>query len=348
MIVKNEEGVLERCLESVSGLVDEIVIVDTVSSYATKLIAAKYADELLDFEWIDDFSAARNFAFDHATMDFQMWLDADDVLPESEREKFLAMKKSLTGDIDQVTMKYYTEIDENGKPLHFTVRERLLNRARGFRWTEPVHECIPLVGNILKSDVCILHMKPPSNEVSTRNIEIYEAIEKSGKAMNPRQLYYFARELKDHNLWAKSAYYFERFLDTGEGWYADNIGACFALSLCYRALGDTGRVLPTLLRSFSFGSPCAEICCQIGYYFKELNEFETALRWFQIAAGLGEAPEMGFVLTDYWGYIPNIEACVCCCLLGKYDMAKKYNEAAADAKPDSAAVLHNRRYLDGL
>lgn len=76
MIVKNEERVLARCLESVRECMDEIIIVDTGSSDATKEIAARYTDKIYDFEWIDDFAAARNFSFSKASMDFAMWLDA--------------------------------------------------------------------------------------------------------------------------------------------------------------------------------------------------------------------------------------------------------------------------------
>ena len=70
MIVKNEEKVLERCLESIRDLMDEIIIVDTGSTDRTKEIAAKYTDQIFDFEWINDFSAARNFAFSRATCDY--------------------------------------------------------------------------------------------------------------------------------------------------------------------------------------------------------------------------------------------------------------------------------------
>lgn len=67
MIVRNEEKVLARCLESVRGCVDEIIIVDTGSSDGTKEIAARFTDKIYDFEWIDDFSAARNYSFEQAT-----------------------------------------------------------------------------------------------------------------------------------------------------------------------------------------------------------------------------------------------------------------------------------------
>ena len=75
MIVKDEEETLERCLESVADVVDEIIIVDTGSTDSTKEIARKSAPHVIDFEWIDDFAAARNFAFSHASLAYVLWLD---------------------------------------------------------------------------------------------------------------------------------------------------------------------------------------------------------------------------------------------------------------------------------
>ena len=89
MIVRNEEKVLARCLESVRGCVDEIIIVDTGSSDGTKEIAARFTDKIYDFEWIDDFSAARNYSFEQATGDYLLWLDADDVLLPADAEALL-------------------------------------------------------------------------------------------------------------------------------------------------------------------------------------------------------------------------------------------------------------------
>ena len=143
MIVKMKEAVLARCLDSVRGAVDEIVIVDTGSTDRTKEIARGYTDKVFDFEWVDDFSAARNYAYAQATMDYQMWLDADDVLPPAEREKLLRLKQTLPDDTDIVTMKYHTHFDGNGSPVFTSTRERLTKRSRGYQWQDPVHECIP-------------------------------------------------------------------------------------------------------------------------------------------------------------------------------------------------------------
>ena len=80
MIVKNEETTLARCLDSVVGIADEIIIVDTGSTDRTKEIAGRYTDKIFDFPWVDDFAAARNFSFSKATMEYCMWLDASDIL----------------------------------------------------------------------------------------------------------------------------------------------------------------------------------------------------------------------------------------------------------------------------
>ena len=71
---------------------DEIIVVDTGSSDRTKEIALSCGAKVLDFPWIEDFAAARNFSFQQATMEYQMWLDADDVILPKDQKKFLQLK----------------------------------------------------------------------------------------------------------------------------------------------------------------------------------------------------------------------------------------------------------------
>ena len=344
MIVKNEEEILARCLNSIKDGVDEIIIVDTGSSDRTKEIALEYTDKVFDFEWINDFSSARNEAFSKATCDYQMWLDADDVLPEVSLMQLIELKNTLNHSTDIVTMKYITDFDENGNPILVATRERLLKREKGYLWIDPVHECIPLIGNVFYSDIEIHHRKiKRKGAPSFRNLDIYTELEKSGTPFTPRQQYYYARELKDHGQWIKSSYYFEKFLDSGKGWVEDNIATCFNLAICYRILGDSEKILPILIKSFSYDGPRAEICSEIGYYYKRMQDYKTAFMWFKTAANLGEPENAGFILWDYWGYIPNIECCVCCSHLGDLELAKEYNERAASYKPGNAAIEINRK-----
>ncbi len=84
LIVKNEEHNLERCLQSLQGAVDEIVLLDTGSTDQTVDIATRMGARVLHFEWCDDFSAARNESLRHALGDWIIWVDGDDELILSE------------------------------------------------------------------------------------------------------------------------------------------------------------------------------------------------------------------------------------------------------------------------
>ncbi len=89
MIVKNEEEMLPGCLESIKDIADEIIIVDTGSTDKTKEIALAYGAKVYDFEWIDDFSAARNHSLKKCSGDWILYLDADERLEESSKEELL-------------------------------------------------------------------------------------------------------------------------------------------------------------------------------------------------------------------------------------------------------------------
>ena len=96
MIVRNEIEVLERCLKSAAGLYDELVIVDTGSEDGTPELARQFTQRVFSFPWRDNFSAARNFAFDQAVSAYCMWLDADDVLLPADRDAFLAVRSAAS------------------------------------------------------------------------------------------------------------------------------------------------------------------------------------------------------------------------------------------------------------
>ena len=104
MIVKNEELNLSGCLDCLTSIADEIIIVDTGSTDRTKEIALQYTNKVYDFEWIDDFSAARNFAFSKASMDYIYSADADERLNKENQAKFFQLKEILLPEIEIVQM----------------------------------------------------------------------------------------------------------------------------------------------------------------------------------------------------------------------------------------------------
>ena len=345
MIVKNEEKTLENCLISIRGIADEIIIVDTGSTDLTPRIARKYTEQIYDFPWIDDFSAARNFAFDKASKDYILWLDADDVLLAEDRVKLKELKRRLGPGVDVVMMKYNTGFDSDGAVTFSYYRERLVRRACHFRWHEPVHEYLATGGRVVTSDICVTHTKT-HYEPCGRNIAIYEKMRKSGQPLSIRGMYYYARELKGNGRIPDAIRYFSQFLETGKGWTEDNISACLELSSCYEQENQTEKQLLVLTRSFIYDTPRAEICCRIGYFYKLRGDYERAAFWFRLALSL-KRPERswGFIQNDCWGYIPAIELAVCYDRMGCPGEAETFNELAGKFKPGNPSVEYNRKYL---
>ncbi|TNJ66207.1 glycosyltransferase family 2 protein [Paenibacillus hemerocallicola] len=344
MIVKNEEDTLPRCLSSVAGIADEIIIVDTGSTDRTESEAKKFTDLVYRFEWIDDFAAARNYAFSLATQAYILWLDADDVLKPDDRLKFLELKKRLDPSVDAVSMELILSEDRYGNVSARLRRNRLVKRERQFRWIGAVHEYLEVYGNILNGDIAVTHRSVRHD--SDRNINIYEKRLAAGERFSPRDLYYYANELKDHGRLKEAAARYDEFLVGGLGWIEDNIAACGKLADCYHGLRDKKNELASALRSFEYGAPRAEFCCRLGYSFLQANDVRTAIFWYELAAGMKPA-------SDGWGlsspicstWLPHLQLCVCYDRLGDFESAFRHNEAARGYNPDHPGILHNRNYL---
>lgn len=281
-------------------------------------------------------------------MDYCMWMDADDILEEAEKEKFLRLKQSLSPDTDIVMMKYNTSFDEAGKPSFTYFRERWIRNCERYHWVGAVHEVIQTSGRIIYSDIAISHKKKGAGDPD-RNLKIYRKMIADGKILEPRQQYYYGRELYYHRQYEEAVSVLEQFLNAEEGWVENKIEACSVCADCYNRMGQEQSALLSLLRSMSFDLPRAELCCEIGKYFLEHGNFQNAIYWYETAL---HAPENeysgGFMQPDCHDYIPLMQLCVCYDRSGDRQKAKEYNERAGACKPYSQAYLYNQKYFDSL
>lgn len=345
MIVRDEEDVLARCLDSVKDIVDEIIIVDTGSVDNTRRIAEKYTSQVFDFTWIDDFSTARNFSFSKAKMGYCLWLDADDILTDQDRAGLLKLKKTLTPDIDIVMMKYNTAFDEQGKVTFSYYRERLIKNHRGFFWKGAIHEAIERNGKTIYSEIAVTHKKLHPTDPD-RNLRIFEKQLQQGIALCPREQFYYAQELYYHSRYKDAVAVLEDFLASGKGWLENSIEGCRLLSQCYSGLNEPKKALTSLLRSFEFDMPRAEVCCDIGGYFFNLGFYKIAAHWYKEALAQEPNEQSGaFIQHDCYGYLPCIQLCVCYDRLGLREQAIEYNNRAGVYKPNSPPYLSNLRYF---
>lgn len=348
MIVRDESLTLSRCLECVKDAVDEIIIVDTGSTDDTKQIALRYTDKVYDFLWLDDFSAARNFAFSKGKSDFLMWLDADDIITKPNLDKLKKLKKELSSDTAAVYMYYDAAFGADGESTYSFYRERLVNRTANPLWQDAVHETILIEGKKLYSDIRVEHRKLKSPS-SGRNLRIMESEIAKGKTLSPRMHFYYARELMYNGRTQEAIAAFEEYLRQGKGWVENEISASRDLSLCYENAGNDKEALKSALRGLSYASPRAELLCRIGELFLKEQKFEEARYWYERAIDC-DFPQkcMGFVEKDYYGYVPALQLCVICHALKEYSKAEEYNEIAGKYKPASSAYLYNKKYFENL
>ena len=144
VIARDEEVDLPKCLESVRGLFDEIVVIDTGSTDRTAEIARAFGANVFDFSWIDDCAAARNEALARATGDYAFWLDADDVVDPLEREKLrIILDRLRRGDEAAYVVRCACDPAPDGTGGDTVVDHiRLFPLRPNVRWTYRVHEQI--------------------------------------------------------------------------------------------------------------------------------------------------------------------------------------------------------------
>lgn len=154
MIAKNEEQHIGECLSRLKPYYDEIVLVDTGSTDATLAIAAKYTDKIYHFDWINDFSAARNYSIAQATNDWILSIDCDEYLESIDSDRLLKLINSHTSEVGQVLIR--NRFSQNGQASIENIRvSRLFNRNY-FHYEGSIHEQLErkpaAVGDCLKHD----------------------------------------------------------------------------------------------------------------------------------------------------------------------------------------------------
>lgn len=348
MIVKNEEDVLERCLNCVKQFADEIVIVDTGSTDATKDIAKNFTPNVYDFEWVENFSAARNFSFEKATKDYCMWLDADDIIDAQSIKELNALKKTLPADVNVVYMKYNTGFDASGNVTFSYFRERIIKRDAGMLWQGAVHEAIASRGRRVHINTAVTHKKLKVKE-NGRNLRIYESEISKGNELAPRDKFYFGRELFYHQRYEEAAVVLQEVIDTPHAWLENRIEACRALYNVYLKMDEPQKGIRALFSSLELDTPRAEICCDIGTHLFNNKNFKVAAFWYETALTCVRNDSSGaFISPDCYGYLPHIQLSVCYHKLGNLEKAIMHNDEAGKIKPDNASYIHNKKFFDSV
>ncbi len=349
MIVKNEGSNLNACLNSVKELVDEIVIVDTGSTDDTKEIALKYTDKVYEYEWNDDFSKARNYSFTKATMQYILWLDADDVLLVKDQEKLRELKNSSERGIDAYSMIYNYSFDDYGNLSLCFRRNRLVKRNKNFKWLGRVHEYLSVNGDIYNTDICVTHTGKMKH--SMRNIEIYKKQLEAGIALSTRDLYYYAKELLLEKKDAEAIELLKYFLKRGDARNEDILSAYQLIAYSCLCIRDYVGCRRYCFHTFEYEQPRSDICCLIGNSFMSEGRYIDAVFWYELATKSNLNQNMkGWkrVNPSCYTWLPHLQLCVCYYQLGKVEEACRHNEMAAKYAPQRDSIKKNKAFFESI
>lgn len=146
LIVKNEESVIKRCIDSIISFSDEIIITDTGSTDKTKeIIKSINSDKikLYDFEWCNDFSKARNFSLSKTSCDYVLTTDADEVFEKSLQNEIMYFKENNFFNFEKIYVPL-VNFNENGIELDTLCYDSrsIIKKELNPYWMNPVHEQI--------------------------------------------------------------------------------------------------------------------------------------------------------------------------------------------------------------
>lgn len=181
IITKNEASNLEKCLQALQPYPFEIVVVDTGSTDNSKETALKYTDKVYDFTWINDFSAARNFAAECASHDFIFPVDTDEVITSLDWDELQNAVEENPESVGYVKRLDYYET-ESGMHHQVAMIERIYHKKH-YRFEEPIHEQLHAISDIsytsYETSVVIDHSgylgsKEQLDKKAERNLELLQ------------------------------------------------------------------------------------------------------------------------------------------------------------------------------
>lgn len=295
MIVRDEAANLGRCLKSVQGLTDEIIVVDTGSVDDTKLIARAAGAHVYDYMWTGDFSAARNFSLDKATGDWILVLDADDAVTDEDRQRIRPLMERADVDGFFFTTVSYVG-DRPGENRLVSPNIRLFRNAPDHRYRGAIHEIV--LGQPGKklgyADIKILHYGYLNAEIKERdkikrNLAILQAMPAANQ-LEPFNQFNLGTEYLRSGKYMKAVGAFKRALQRIEaeaGWAPELYKK---LAFCYAKLRKYGAAFTALNKGIARYPGYTDLLFLKGCYAQETGRLEDARVCFEQCLRWGEAP----------------------------------------------------------
>lgn len=334
IIGKNEEKYLDDCLKHLSVYDWEIIFVDTGSTDKTREIALKYTDNVYDFEWIKDFSAARNFAASKATRDWILAIDCDEFLESFDVKILLKQLNDYPDSIGQISQ---LNVQNTKKEFLNHAINRLYN-SKYYYWENPIHEQIVRKdhspASAFYTDISVVHYGYALNQEDTdsktvRNLTMLLSAIETGIS-DPYYYYKAGCEYANLKDYSNALKYFELTFE-----YDLNPSTFWVQELMYQygatlLLANQTEIALGLEAVYDDFSSIPEYIYIMALIYAANGLFAKALSMLNQVVTMKEECHILTGTTTYLGYfqLGNI-----CHHLKKDDLAKVYLKKAGDYEP---------------
>lgn len=297
MIVKNEERILERCLNSVKGLVDEIIIVDTGSTDRTKEIAAQHTKHVYDFKWINDFAAARNESLRYASGEWILVMDADEYAEPGKHEQLRKKLRSIRTNTPQCfLLKIINFHGDRGEQIYESTGARLFTNKKYVRYEEPIHEQLVCSNGTIQysfESFTLFHTGYLSETVAEkgknrRNLDILLGMESDSKLNDPYFCFVLGNEYVNAGSEEQAFVYYKKAMERAsrdKSWYEHLMDR-----LCQSAL-RTDRLKDAefyIRKGKELWPNAADYHCLEGMLYESLGFYNRALQSFKVCLAIAE------------------------------------------------------------
>jgi tetratricopeptide (TPR) repeat protein len=359
LIAKNEENTLPTLLKSIEGAFDRVVLVDTGSTDATKQLFVAWAQQqsctfsVGDFEWCDDFAAAR-VAADRLLLfgstektdgtplvDWTCWADCDDSIEGALNLRRLA--ESAPPELGAFIADYSYAFDEFGNVICTLRRERLVRAGAG-SWTGRVHEAQLINGQSTLIDPQIVrwvHHKPPDFNPGDRNLKILHAWNDESPG-DPRVLAYLGTETAARGLHQEALGFYRQYLDLKSGWDEERAQVHRKLAVTLFALNQPKEALEVGLQALAVLPSWTDSYLTLAQASHNLGEHAKAIEWANEVLRRG-MPQSLLILNplDYT-FAPLQCLAAAHGSMGNVDEACKFAEQALAIIPTDPGLQHYR------
>lgn len=357
MIVKGtaeEAGYLDKSLDSVRGVFDEIIVVanaregQTIHKNVAKTVR-KYGGFYSESVWNDDFSEQRNLSFQKCTGEIIFWMDADDIIDKPEKIREVA--ELMPDHIDAVFLNYVYDMDELGGIRTEHERERLIRNNGTFKWVGRLHETLQEVRKAAKvrnDEVQVIHTSKDERRdlANERNMRILKLqLEDEGDNPDPRTLFYLAACYRDAGLDADALALYELYVKMS-GWDEERAQAYCQIAAIKRAQDQDTEAQNYYLQAIKEDPESSDAYTSLAEMYLMAQDYKKTLIWVEKALALPAKETMTIKNPLNTSYRPLLIYAEASFQLGKIDQAINAVKKAQEFRNDELTKDLLNTYMD--